>query len=94
MCAVYIFIEETLLHTCREKIKKNFFKLRRVDGSAVCRKAHKETGINSLVCNFTGRSGNYFLTAVAYRNQTTFSGAFRPKGILVYLLFKSPGKVV
>ena len=89
-----IFVIQTFLYTKRKKFKKNFFQLRRVDGSSVGRKSYSKPQNDIFLCDLAGCPLQNFLSAAGDGKQTAFSGAFRPKTICRYLFLKSSGKKI
>ena len=76
---IQIPVKKCFVDTYREKIKEDFFKLGRVDGAAISRESDEETGCDAFFGHFAGCACKNFLTAVADRDQTAFSGAFCPE---------------
>ena len=91
---IQIFIKKGFLYTDWQKIKQDLFQLNGINSASVGRKADKETGGDSLVCDLTGSSFKYLLTAVADRDQAAFSRTLCPEGKTVDLLFKLTGQII
>ena len=81
-------VEKRFFYTDGEKIKKDFFQFRCVDGPSVCGKSYCESGDYGSLANLTGSTLQNFLAAVTDRDKTAFARTLCPETIMVYLLFK------